>query len=54
MRALLATILIALPGLAWGQRVLEFSHDFAFSAREVNALAAHEWRTCLRSTRASS
>ena len=48
MKALLATILIALPGLAWGQRVLEFSHDFAFSAREVNSLAAHAYGARLR------
>ena len=48
MKALLATILIALPGLAWGQRVLEFSHDFAFSSHEANTLAAHAYGARLR------
>ena len=48
MKALLATVLIALPGLAWGQRVLEFSHDFAFSAHEVNSLAARAYGARLR------
>jgi predicted Zn-dependent protease len=48
LRALLATVLIALPGPAWGQRVLEFDHDFAFSAREVNTLAARAYGARLR------
>jgi len=48
MKALLATVMVALPGLAWGQGVLEFRHDFAFSAHEVNALAARAYGARLR------
>ena len=47
-KALLAAVLFTLPGLAWGQRVLEFDHDFAFSAAEVNTLAARAYGARLR------
>lgn len=48
MRALLAAVLIALSGSAAAQRVLEFRHDFAFSAGEVNGLAARAYGARLR------
>jgi predicted Zn-dependent protease len=48
LRALLAAILVVSPGLAWGQRVLEFTSDLAFSAREVNGLAARAYGARLR------
>ncbi|HUJ85759.1 MAG TPA: M48 family metalloprotease [Burkholderiales bacterium] len=48
MKGLLAAILLALPGLAAGQRVLEFRNDFAFSAAEVNDLAARAYGARLR------
>jgi predicted Zn-dependent protease len=48
LKALLAAILIVLPGPALGQQVLEFDHDFAFSAAEVNTLAARAYGARLR------
>jgi predicted Zn-dependent protease len=48
LKALLAAVLVLLPGLAAAQGVLEFRHDFAFSASEVNALAARSFGARLR------
>ena len=47
-RALLLAALVLLPGLAWGQRVLEFRKDFAFSAAEVDTMAARSFGARLR------
>jgi predicted Zn-dependent protease len=48
LKGLLAAVLIALPGLAAAQRVLEFRHDLAFSSTEVNTLAARGFGARLR------
>ena len=47
MRHLLA-LLFVLPGLASAQALLEFRSDLAFSAAEVEALAARQYRERLR------
>lgn len=44
----LLAVLAALPAPAAAQRVLEFRHDLAFSAAEVNALAARSFGARLR------
>ena len=48
MKALLAALLVMLPCLAAAQQVLEFRHDLAFSAAEVNAMAARSFGARLR------
>ena len=48
LKALLAALLFVLPGLAAAQELLEFRNDLAFSASEVNALAARSFGARLR------
>jgi len=48
LRALLAALLAALPGLAAAQQILDFPKGYAFSAAEVNALAARSFGARLR------
>jgi predicted Zn-dependent protease len=48
LKGLLAALLIALPGLAAAQQILEFRSDFAFSEKEVDALAARGFGAHLR------
>lgn len=48
MRALLAAVLAALPGLAAAQQILDFPKGLAFGAAEVNALAARSFGARLR------
>lgn len=48
MKALLAAFLVVVPGLAAAQQLLEFRSDLAFSAAEVNALAARSFGARLR------
>jgi predicted Zn-dependent protease len=48
LKGLLAALLMALPGLAAAQQILEFRGDFAFSEAEVDALAARGFGARLR------
>ena len=48
MKHLIASLLLALPGLAGAQALLDFRSDLAFSETEVDALAAQEYRERLR------
>jgi len=48
MRQLLAALLLALPGYAFAQALLDFRQDLAFSAAEVERLAAEQYRGRLR------
>jgi len=48
MRCLVAVVLLALPGLAAAQRVLDFHDQLAFSTLEVNASAAAAYGARLR------
>jgi len=48
MKRILATVLLVVPALAWGQPVLEFRNDLAFSASEIDAQAAQEFGARLR------
>jgi len=48
LAAPLLALLVALPATAAAQRVLEFRHDLAFSAAEVDALAARSFGARLR------
>jgi len=48
MKSLLLAILIAIPGLAGAQSLLEFRKDLAFDAQEVEAQAERAYRSRLR------
>ena len=48
MKRLLIAMLIALPGLAGAQGLLDFRHDLAFKAQTVNAVAERAYRARLR------
>jgi len=48
LKALLAALVLMLPGLAVAQQVLEFRNDLAFSAAEVDTLAARSFGARLR------
>lgn len=48
MKHLVAALLLAMPGLAGAQALLEFRSDLAFSAIEVERLAAQQYRERLR------
>jgi predicted Zn-dependent protease len=48
MKRLIAALLLALPGFAGAQALLDFRRDLAFSETEVDALAAQEHRERLR------
>jgi predicted Zn-dependent protease len=48
LRALLTALLLVLPGFAAAQQLLEFRNDLAFTAAEVNALAARSFGARLR------
>jgi predicted Zn-dependent protease len=47
-KAFLGAILVVLPGFAAAQQVLEFRKDFAFSASEVDSMAARSFGARLR------
>jgi len=44
MKHFAAALLLALPGLAGAQQLLDFRRDLAFSAAEVDTLAARQYR----------
>ena len=48
MKHLLAALLLALPALAGAQQLLDFRSDLAFTAAEVDSLAAQQYRNRLR------
>lgn len=48
MKRLIAALLLALPGFAFAQALLDFRRDLAFSAAEVELLAAQQYRERLR------
>jgi Zn-dependent protease with chaperone function len=48
MKAHLAALLLIAPALACAQPLLEFRNDLAFSATEINVLAAQEYAARLR------
>lgn len=48
MKHLIAALLLAMPGLAGAQALLEFRSDLAFSAAEVERIAAQQYRERLR------
>jgi predicted Zn-dependent protease len=49
MKRLILALLIAAPGLAGGQGLLDFRHDLAFDVRTVETTAEHAYRARLRS-----
>jgi Zn-dependent protease with chaperone function len=48
MKRNLAALLLALPGLAFAQALLDFRNDLAFSETEVDTLSEQEYRERLR------
>ena len=48
IKRILAALLLALPGLAFAQALLDFRNDLAFSETEVDTLAEQEYRERLR------
>src|SRR5215472_6198181 len=48
MKRVLAALALVLPGFAGAQGLLEFRSDLAFSATEVDALAAKQYEERLR------